>query len=83
MTPRIWVAIACLVGGIVLAAWALAERQLLLALGGFALIFTALYLLIEKANEAMKPKHPITPAADAAWNMKDRPADAQGRERDR
>ena len=74
MTPRTVAAIACLVVGIGIAAWSLANGQLLLALIGFALIFTFLYLVMEAANKAGKPKHEIKRAANSAWSMKDEPA---------
>ena len=67
-------AIACLVVGIGLAAWSLANRQVLLAVIGFALIFTFLYLVMEAASKAVKPKHEIKRAASSAWSMKDEPA---------
>ncbi len=74
MTPRTVAAIACLVVGVGLAAWSLANGQLLLAIIGFALIFTFLYLVMEAANKAGKPKHEIKRATDSAWSMKDEPA---------
>ena len=75
MTARTMAAIACLVFGVGLAAWSLAYGQLLLAIVGFALIFTFLYLVMEAANKAGKPKHEIKRAADSAWSMKDEPAE--------
>jgi uncharacterized membrane protein YfcA len=74
MSARTVAAIACLVVGVGLGAWSLASGQLLLAVVGFALIFTFLYLVIEAANKAGKPTHEIKRAANAAWNMKDGPA---------
>ena len=74
MTARTIAAIACLLAGIGLAAWSLANGQLLLAIAGFALIFTFLYLVMEAANKAGKPKHEIKRAANSAWSMKDEPA---------
>ena len=71
MSARTLAAIACLVVGVGLAAWSLANRQLLLAVVGFALIFTFLYLVMEAANKAGKPKHEIKRAANSAWSMKD------------
>ena len=73
MTSRTMAAIACLLVGIALAAWSLANRQLLLATVGFALIFTFLYLVMEAARKAGKPKHEIKHAATSAWSMKDDP----------
>ena len=74
MTPRTVAAVACLVVGVGIAAWSLANGQLLLAIIGFALIFTFLYLVMEAANKAGKPKHEIKRATDSAWSMKDEPA---------
>ena len=74
MTPRTVAAIACVVVGVGIAAWSLANGQLLLAIIGFALIFMFLYLVMEAANKAGKPKHEIKRAADSAWGMKDEPA---------
>ncbi|MBA2413923.1 MAG: hypothetical protein H0V63_14045 [Burkholderiaceae bacterium] len=71
MSARTLAAIACLVVGVALAAWSLANGQLLLAVVGFALIFTFLYLVMEAANKAGKPKHEIKRAANSAWSMKD------------
>ena len=51
---------------------------LLLALIGFALIFAFLFLVLEAFAKAGKPKHEIRRAADAAWNMKDRPPGGGG-----
>ena len=76
MTTRTLAAIACLVIGVGIAAWSLANGQLLLAIIGFALIFTFLYLVIEAANRASKPTHDIKRAADSAWSMKDAPAES-------
>ena len=75
MTARTVAAIACLLVGIALAAWSLANGQLLLAIVGFALIFTFLYLVMEAANKASKPTHEIKRAANSAWSMKDEPAE--------
>ena len=71
MTSKTWLAIACLLPGVPLAASALADGRLLLALAGFALIFTVFFFVIEGMAKAGKPKHEIRRAADAAWNMKD------------
>ena len=73
MSPRVLIAVVCLVSGVMLAAWSLASGQLLLALAGFALIFVFLYLAMEAMSKAGKPKDAIRPAANAAWSMKDQP----------
>ena len=72
-------AIACLVVGVGLGAWSLANGQLLLAVVGFALIFTFLYLVIEAANKAGKPKHEIKRAANSAWSRRTSRAKASGK----
>ncbi len=76
MGARTVAAIACLVIGVALAAWSLANGQLLLAIVGFALLFTFLYLVVEAMNKAGKPKHEIKRAANSAWSMKDEPANS-------
>jgi len=73
MSPRVLIAIVCLVAGVMLAAWSLASGQLLLALVGFALIFVFLYLAMEAMSKAGKPKDGIRAASNAAWSMKDQP----------
>ena len=73
MSPRVLIAIVCLVAGVMLAAWSLASGQLLLALVGFALIFVFLFLAMEAMSKAGKPKDGIRPASNAAWSMKDQP----------
>ena len=78
MGARTLAAISCLVIGVALAAWSLANGQLLLAIVGFALLFTFLYLAIEAMNKAGKPKHEIKRAANSAWSMRDEPKDGPG-----
>jgi len=78
MSARSVAAIACLVIGVALAAWSLANGQMLLAIVGFALLFTFLFLVIEAMNKASKPTHEIKPAANSAWSMKDEPAQRSG-----
>ena len=73
MSPRVLIAIVCLVAGVMLAAWSLASGHLMLALAGFALIFVFLYLAMEAMSKAGKPKHGIRQASNAAWSMKDQP----------
>jgi uncharacterized membrane protein len=73
MSPRVLIAIVCLVAGVMLAAWSLASGQLLLALVGFALIFVFLFLAMEAMSKAGKPKDAIRPSSNAAWSMKDQP----------
>ena len=74
MNARVIAAIACLLIGIPLAAWSLASGRLLVALAGFALIFTFLFLVVEAMSKAGKPKQALKPAANPAWSMKETPA---------
>ena len=76
MGARSVAAIACLVIGVALAAWSLANGQLLLAIIGFALLLTFLYLVVEAMNRAAKPKYEIKRAANSAWSMKDESANS-------
>ena len=78
MSGRTVAAVACLVVGVALGAWSLANGQMLLAIVGFALLFAFLFLVIEAINKAGKPKHEIKPAANAAWSMKNEPAQSSG-----
>ena len=64
--------------GVALAAWSLANGQMLLAIVGFALLFTFLFLVIEAMNKAGKPTHEIKPATNSAWSMKDEPVQRSG-----
>jgi len=73
LNPKVLIAIGCLVVGLPLAAWGLANQYLLLGLLGLALVLVFVYLVIEAMNQAAKPKHEIPRSPDAAWNMKDQP----------
>jgi hypothetical protein len=77
MNARVIAAIACLLIGIPLAAWSLASGRLLIALGGFALIFAFLFLVVEAMSKAGKSSQPLKPAANAAWSLKDQPASGE------
>ncbi|HTT09693.1 MAG TPA: hypothetical protein VMG60_02295 [Burkholderiaceae bacterium] len=74
MKGRIWLALACLVAGIPLAAYGLAEHVPLLAVVGLALVFAFWFFAWQWIARANKPATPIKPAANAAWNMRDQPA---------
>ncbi len=80
MQGKHWLALLCLVAGIALASYGLAEGALLLALPGLALVFVFLYFAMQWMAKAGKPDVTIKPAANAAWSMKDQPVqgDAQG-----
>jgi hypothetical protein len=73
LSPRVWIAIACLVVGVPVAAWGLANGSLLVGLGGLALVLVFVFLVIEAMNQTAKPKHEIPKSAEPAWNMKDEP----------
>jgi len=73
MPPKVWIAIGCLIVGLPLAAWGLANGMLLVGLAGLAFVLVFVYLVIEAMNQAAKPKHEIIKSPDAAWNLKDQP----------
>jgi len=74
MPSKVWIAIACLLFGLPVAAWGLANGSLLLGLLGLAFVLGFVYLVIEAMNQAAKPKHEIPKSPDAAWNLKDQPS---------
>jgi uncharacterized protein (DUF58 family) len=76
MKGKGFVAVACLVAGIPVAAYGLTHGQWLLILVGLALVLVFIYLAYEWISGASKPmgaETTIKPAADAAWSMKDEP----------
>jgi Na+-transporting methylmalonyl-CoA/oxaloacetate decarboxylase gamma subunit len=76
MTGKHWLALLCLVTGVPLAAWGLANGMLLVGLAGIALVFVFLALVMQWMAGAGKPmgaEGKIKPAANAAWSMKDEP----------
>lgn len=75
MTPKGWLAVACLAGGVPLAAYGLAGGGALFALAGLALVLGFWYLAWQWLAGSGKSQTPIKPAADAAWNMKERPVE--------
>ena len=83
MSPKHWLALLCLVAGVPLAAWGLANGMLLVGLAGIALVFVFLALVMQWMAGAGKPmgaEGKIKPAANAAWSMKDQPLnDNQGK----
>jgi hypothetical protein len=77
MSGRNWLAVLCLVAGVPLAAWGLANGLLLVGLGGLALVFVFVALVLQAIAGASRPmgaEGRIKPAANAAWSMKDQPA---------
>jgi hypothetical protein len=77
MSGKHWLALLCLVAGVPLAAWGLANGMLLVGLAGIALVFVFLGLVLQWMAGASKPMGAdgtIKPAANAAWSMKDQPA---------
>jgi Na+-transporting methylmalonyl-CoA/oxaloacetate decarboxylase gamma subunit len=75
MNPRVLAALGCLVVGVPVAAWGLANGSLLLGLLGLALVLVFVFLVVEAMNQASKPKHEIPKSPNAAWSMKDAPAE--------
>ena len=76
MSPRNWLAVLCLVAGIPLAAWGLANGMLLAGLAGLALVLVFWVLVFQWLSGASRPmgaEGKIRPAANAAWAMKDEP----------
>jgi hypothetical protein len=76
MSGKAWLALLCLVAGVALASYGLANGALLLALVGLALVITFVYFAyawIAGASKPMGAETKITPAANAAWSMKDEP----------
>jgi hypothetical protein len=83
-------AIACLVVGVPLAAWGWTHGVLLAGIGGTVLILVFWFLVwqwIAGANKPMGSETVIKPSANAAWGMKDQPAEpsqrADGKESER
>jgi hypothetical protein len=84
MAPKHWLAVLCLVAGVPLAAWGLANGSLLTGLAGLALVFAFLGLVFQWMAGAGKPmgaEGKIKPAANAAWSMKDQPANQHSKEK--
>jgi uncharacterized protein (DUF58 family) len=76
MSGKAWLALLCLLAGVALASYGLAYGALLLALVGLALVLTFVYLAyawIAGASRPLGAENKITPAANAAWSMKDEP----------
>src|SRR5262245_2545967 len=71
MNMRGWGAAICLIAGIPLAAYGLAGGGTLLAVLGLALVLVFWFLAWQWITSAGKPKTPIKPAANAAWNMRE------------
>lgn len=78
MNSRNWLALLCLLAGIPLAAWGLANGMLLVGLAGIALVLVFWVLVWQWIGGAGKPlgaEGKIKPAANAAWSMKDQSVD--------
>jgi len=73
MSGRVWVSVACLVIGVPVAAWGLANGMMLVGLAGLALVLVFVFLVVEAMNHAAKPKHEIPKSETPAWSMKDQP----------
>jgi hypothetical protein len=77
VSGRNWLAVLCLVAGVPLAAWGLANGMLLAGLAGLALVLVFWALVwqwLAGAGRPMGAEGRIKPAANAAWAMKDEPA---------
>jgi len=81
MSGRVWIAIACLVLGVPVAAGGLANGSLLIGLLGLAFVLVFIFLVVEAMNQAAKPKHEIPKSANPAWSMKDQPPRTLDRQR--
>jgi uncharacterized protein (DUF58 family) len=84
MSGKSWLALLCLVAGVALASYGLANGALLLALVGLALVITFVYFAyawIVGASKPMGAETKITPAANAAWSMKDEPVNGNAEEK--
>ena len=71
MSAKNWLALLCLLIGVPLAAWGLANGMLLVGLGGLVLVLVFLALLVQWMAGASKPmgaEARIKPAANAAWS---------------
>ena len=77
MTPKNWLAVLMLVGGVPLAAVGLARGNLPMALAGLVLLLVFIYLVLQAITGATKPDTRIKPAANAAWGMKDQPLESR------
>jgi uncharacterized membrane protein len=77
MSSRLWIAIACALAGVPLAAYGLAQGAMLIALVGLALVLVFVFLAVEAVAGANRPKRDIPKAADAAWHLKDQPPGEQ------
>jgi hypothetical protein len=76
MSGKHWLALLCLLAGVPLAAWGLANGMLAVGLAGIVLVLVFLALVLQWMAGAGKPmgaEGKIKPAADAAWAMKDQP----------
>ena len=76
MSGRNWLAVLCLVLGVVTAAYGLTHGMWLLAFAGIALVLVFWYLVwqwIAGASKPMGAEGQIKPAGNAAWKMKDEP----------
>jgi hypothetical protein len=76
MSGKHWLAVLCLVAGIPLAAWGLANGMLLAGFAGLALVLVFWVLVFQWLSGAGRPmgaEGKIKPAANAAWAMKDEP----------
>jgi hypothetical protein len=79
MKGKHWLAAGCLIAGIPAAAFGLSGGGALLTIVGLALLLAFWFLAWQWISGAGKPTTPIKPAPNAAWGMRDQPADTPAR----
>jgi hypothetical protein len=72
--------IACLIAGIPLAAYGLAGGGSGFIALGLVLVMVFWFFAWQWISNAGKPTTPIKPAANAAWSMRDQPAETPARD---
>ena len=79
----LWAEVAALLAGILVAAFGLSRGGLAVAIVGFVVLLTALYLLFDRFAKSMKAEQPqIKAASNPASAMKDQPAAALQNKKD-
>jgi hypothetical protein len=80
MKAKNWLAVACLLGGIPMAAYGLSGGGALWSVIGLALLLAFWGFAWQWISRAGKPSTPIKPAENAAWNMRDQPVEQARRD---
>jgi hypothetical protein len=84
MSGKTLAALACLLTGVPLLAWGLANGVWLAIGAGLVLELVFLYFAfawLAGANRPMGAQQTIKPAANAAWSMKDQPVASTGKDK--